>query len=153
MAAAPASRERERSVGGQKVAVGRIELNQPLRFSLDESFDVGQDTGSPVIDEYDDKMPFKFSGTLRKVDIDLGPNQLTPSSEASLSSARSTSHITCSEGHGADALSHRPAAMPPGVRRGAGASLPSSLIYPARERLTATWRRNREATAERVAAS
>ena len=84
MAAAPASRERERSVGGQKVAVGRIELNQPLRFSLDESFDVGQDTGSPVIDEYDDRMPFKFSGTLRKVDIDLGPNQLTPQQRGEL---------------------------------------------------------------------
>ena len=35
------------------------------------------DTGSPVIDEYDAKMPFKFTGTLRKVEIKLGENKLT----------------------------------------------------------------------------
>src|SRR5205807_4948437 len=72
------------SVDGKKAAEGRIELTQPLRFSLDESFDVGQDTGSPVIDEYDDKMPFKFSGTLKKVEIDLGSNQLTPKQRGQL---------------------------------------------------------------------
>jgi hypothetical protein len=43
-----------------------------------ESFDVGQDSGSPVIDEYDAKMPFKFSGTLNKVEIDLGNDGLPP---------------------------------------------------------------------------
>jgi hypothetical protein len=66
------------------VAEGRIELTQPLRFSLDESFDVGQDTGTPVIDEYDDKMPFRFSGTLKKVDIDLGSSDLTPKQHGEL---------------------------------------------------------------------
>jgi arylsulfatase A-like enzyme len=72
------------SVDAKKVAESRIELTQPLRFSLDESFDVGQDTGTPVIDEYDDKMPFKFSGTLKKVDIDLGSNELTPKQHGEL---------------------------------------------------------------------
>jgi len=72
------------TVDGKKVAEGRILLTQPLRFSLDESFDVGQDTGSPVIDEYDAKMPFKFSGTLNKVVIDLGANQLTPEKRGEL---------------------------------------------------------------------
>jgi arylsulfatase len=71
-------------VDGQKVAEGRIGLTAPLRFSLDESFDVGQDTGSPVIDEYDAKMPFKFSGTLNKVDIHLGADQLTPQKRGEL---------------------------------------------------------------------
>ena len=72
------------TVDGQKVAEGRIGLTTPLRFSLDESFDVGQDTGSPVIDEYDAKMPFKFSGTLNKVDIHLGADQLTPQKRGEL---------------------------------------------------------------------
>src|SRR5262245_66217557 len=36
------------TVDGKKVAEGRIDLTQPIRFSLDESFDVGEDTGSPV---------------------------------------------------------------------------------------------------------
>jgi arylsulfatase len=75
-------------VDGNKVAEGRIELTQSLRFSLDESFDVGQDTGSPVIDEYDPKMPFKFSGALNKVEIDLGPDQLTPEKKGELDQLR-----------------------------------------------------------------
>jgi hypothetical protein len=72
------------SVDGRKVAEGRIGFTQPIRFSLDESFDVGQDTGTPVIDEYDAKMPFKFSGTLHKVEIDLGPDLLTPQKHGEL---------------------------------------------------------------------
>ena len=72
------------TVDGKTVGEGRIELTQALRFSLDESFDVGEDTGSPVIDEYDAKMPFKFSGTLSKLDVDLGPDQLTPQKRGEL---------------------------------------------------------------------
>ena len=72
------------TVDGNKVGEGRIALTQPLRFSLDESFDVGQDTGTPVIDEYDAKMPFKFTGVLNKVEIDLGANQLTPQKRGEL---------------------------------------------------------------------
>jgi arylsulfatase A-like enzyme len=67
------------SVDGNKVGEGRIEKTAPVgKYSLDESFDVGQDTGSPVIDEYDAKMPLKFTGTLRKVEIELGADELTP---------------------------------------------------------------------------
>jgi arylsulfatase len=62
------------SVDGKTVAEGRLERTIPIRFSLDESFDIGLDTGSPVIDEYDDRMPFKFTGDLKKVDITLGPD-------------------------------------------------------------------------------
>jgi hypothetical protein len=72
------------TVDGMKVGEGRIELTQPIRFSLDESFDVGQDTGTPVIDEYDAKMPFKFTGVLKKVEIDLGTNQLAPEKRGEL---------------------------------------------------------------------
>ena len=61
------------SVDGKTVGESRMEKTKPLgKFTLDESFDCGQDSGSPVIDEYDARMPFKFAGTLRKVEIKLG---------------------------------------------------------------------------------
>jgi arylsulfatase A-like enzyme len=72
------------AVDGIKVAEGRFEKTLPFRFSLDESFDVGQDTGSPVIDEYDAKMPFKFSGNLKKVEVKLGADQLSPQKRGEL---------------------------------------------------------------------
>jgi arylsulfatase len=76
------------TVDGKKVAEARMEKTLPFRFSLDESFDVGQDTGSPVIDEYDAKMPFKFTGTLRKVAFKLSPDNLTAPQRASLQRLR-----------------------------------------------------------------
>jgi arylsulfatase len=66
------------------VAEGRIENTAPFRFSLDESFDVGEDTGTPVIDEYDARMPFKFTGTLAKVQVELGADQLSPQKRGEL---------------------------------------------------------------------
>jgi arylsulfatase len=44
------------------------------RFSADETFDTGEDTGSPVSDLY--KAPFRFAGTIKKVEIDLAPEKL-----------------------------------------------------------------------------
>ena len=67
------------------MAESRIEQTSPVgKFTLDESFDVGEDTGTPVIDEYDAKMPSKFTGTLEKVQIKLGPNELTPQQRGEL---------------------------------------------------------------------
>jgi arylsulfatase A-like enzyme len=76
-------------VDGKKVGEkSHLEKTIPFRFSLDESFDVGQDTGSPVIDEYDAKMPFKFTGTLRKLEVKLGPDPLTPKEKGELERRR-----------------------------------------------------------------
>jgi arylsulfatase len=66
------------TVDGKKVAEGRIENTAPFRFSLDESFDVGEDTGTPVIDEYDARMPFRFGGAIGKLQVKLGADQLSP---------------------------------------------------------------------------
>jgi arylsulfatase len=67
------------SVDGEKVAEKRIDKTPPIgKYSLDESFDCGQDSGTPVVDDYDAKMPFKFTGTLNKLEIKLGSNGLTP---------------------------------------------------------------------------
>jgi arylsulfatase len=57
------------SVDGQQVADGRIERTIPIRVTLDESLDVGQDTGTPVSLDYD--VPFNFTGTLEDVTIEL----------------------------------------------------------------------------------
>jgi arylsulfatase len=59
--------------------VGQVMIEQTIvvRFSLDETFDVGQDTGTPVLEEYDAKMPYAFSGTLTKFAVVLEPSKLT----------------------------------------------------------------------------
>jgi len=73
------------TVDGKTVGESRIEKTSPVgKFTLDESFDIGMDTGSPVIDEYDAKMPFKFTGKLRKVEIKLGEDKLTPKEKGQL---------------------------------------------------------------------
>lgn len=59
------------SVDGKKVAEAKIPQTVPIRFSLDETFDVGEDTGTPVVEDYADKMPFKFTGKLNKLVIEL----------------------------------------------------------------------------------
>ena len=64
-------------VDEKQVAQGRIEHTIPIRFSLDETFDVGEDTGTPVLDEYADKMPFRFTGTLKKFVVVLEPLKLS----------------------------------------------------------------------------
>jgi len=66
------------SVDGKKVAEGKIERTIGRRFSLDETFDVGEDTGTPVVEDYADKMPFKFTGKLRKLVIELKPKPGDP---------------------------------------------------------------------------
>jgi arylsulfatase len=55
----------------------RIPKTVPSRFSLDETFDIGQDMGTPVLEEYADKMPFPFTGTLKKFVVVLEPQKLS----------------------------------------------------------------------------
>ncbi len=70
------------SVDGQQVAQGRIERTVPFRFSLDETFDVGEDTGTPVTLSYD--VPFKFTGTIEKVVIKPADGRLSSSDQRKL---------------------------------------------------------------------
>jgi len=58
------------SVDGKQVAQGRIDRTVPVRFSFDETFDVGEDAGTPVSENYD--VPFKFTGRIEKLVVDLG---------------------------------------------------------------------------------
>jgi arylsulfatase len=81
------------SVDGKQVAQGKIERTIPTRFSLDETMDIGEDTGTPVVEDYVNKMPFKFTGTLKKVVIELGKSGLTVSDEKELEEARKLAAI------------------------------------------------------------
>jgi arylsulfatase len=51
------------------IAQGRLERTIPAQFSLGEGLDIGMDIGSPVDFTY--KLPFKFTGTIEQVVIDL----------------------------------------------------------------------------------
>lgn len=62
---------------GKQVAQGRIPRTIGVRFSLDETFDIGEDTGTPVVEDYEDKMPFPFTGTLKKFAVILEPQKLS----------------------------------------------------------------------------
>ena len=57
------------AVDDKEVAKGRVERTVPIRISLDEGLDVGEDTGTPVNLGYD--VPFRFTGEVGKVTIDL----------------------------------------------------------------------------------
>jgi hypothetical protein len=70
------------SVDGKQVAQGRIDRTTPLRFSIDETFDVGEDTGTPVNLDYD--VPFKFTGQIEKVVVHLGESKLATADQEKL---------------------------------------------------------------------
>jgi len=69
------------TVDGKQVAQGKIEHTIPVRISLDETLDIGEDTGTPVVEDYVDKMPFKFTGTIGKVVIEPGKSGLASADE------------------------------------------------------------------------
>jgi arylsulfatase len=56
---------------GAKAGEGRVEATVPLIFSADETADVGQDTASPVSDDYQGESSV-FNGAVNWVQIDLG---------------------------------------------------------------------------------
>jgi arylsulfatase A-like enzyme len=73
-------------VDGKEVAQGRIERTIPFRISADETLDIGEDTGTPVSEEY--QVPFKFTGGLKKVAIQLTDAKLSPEDEEEIQKIR-----------------------------------------------------------------
>ena len=57
-------------VDGDRVGAGYLESTIPFTFSLDETMDVGLETGSPVSDEYGPSNN-RFSGTVKWVKLDV----------------------------------------------------------------------------------
>jgi len=56
-------------VDGNKVGKGEIEKTTPFKYSMDESQDIGEDGGTGVDNNYEP--PFKFSGKLSNITVDL----------------------------------------------------------------------------------
>jgi arylsulfatase len=55
---------------GEKVGEGRVDATQPMLFSPDETTDVGEDSATPVSDDYGPK-DSTFAGRVRWVQIDV----------------------------------------------------------------------------------
>lgn len=53
----------------EQIGKGRVEKSIPNRVTLDETLDIGFDTGTPVAEGYE--MPFEFDGQIEKVTVDL----------------------------------------------------------------------------------
>jgi arylsulfatase len=62
------------SVDGRELSRQTMEHTIPFLMAIDETFDVGIDTRTPVDNSY--KLPFRFSGTINKLTFKLGPEQL-----------------------------------------------------------------------------
>ena len=69
------------AIDGKVVGKARINNTVAGRFGID-TFGVGSDTGSPVSDTY--KPPYPFTGKIERVDIELGPRDLSPEDEKKL---------------------------------------------------------------------
>jgi arylsulfatase len=67
-------------VDGVEVANHAVPHTTPIMFQWDEDFDVGVDTGTPV-DDRDYQVPFRFTGSLTGLDVDLKPLQLVPADQ------------------------------------------------------------------------
>jgi arylsulfatase len=62
-------------VDNMEVANKKIPHTIPFLMTVDETFDIGMDTRTPV-DDKDYQVPFRFTGKLAKLTFKLGPEQL-----------------------------------------------------------------------------
>lgn len=74
------------TVDDKKVAEGRIDRTYAFRVSLDETLDIGEDTGTPVSEDY--QVPFKFSGKLNRVLIRLSDSPLSAEDQEQIRRAK-----------------------------------------------------------------
>jgi arylsulfatase len=70
-------------VDGAEVARQRMEQTIPLVMQWDENFDIGADTGTPV-DDKDYQVPFRFTGKLNKLTLNIDRPKLIPEDEKRL---------------------------------------------------------------------
>lgn len=56
-------------INSQLVGEGQIPRTTPILYSQYDSFDIGEDSGSPVSDQYE--APFRFPGIIEKVEVRL----------------------------------------------------------------------------------
>jgi arylsulfatase A-like enzyme len=73
-------------VDGKEVAKAKVPHTIPFLMAIDETFDVGVDTRTPV-DDKDYQVPFRFTGKLSKLTIKLGPEQLAAEDQKAMQEA------------------------------------------------------------------
>jgi arylsulfatase A-like enzyme len=79
------------TVDGKKVAEQKLRRTIPFRVSADETLDIGEDTGTPVSEDY--HVPFKFTGKLNKVVVKLAEAALTPEEQKQLDEQEGANEI------------------------------------------------------------
>jgi hypothetical protein len=78
-------------VDDREVAARKIPHTTPILMSIDETFDVGIDSRTPV-DDKDYQVPFRFTGKLARLTFKLGPEQLTSADHSIIRHALATAH-------------------------------------------------------------
>jgi arylsulfatase len=84
-------------INDQKVGGGRMEHTVPFRFSGYAGMDIGRDNGGVVDLAYEDRKPFAFTGTIKKVVFDVDPHPSTDEAHEL--------HAAAHQGHTAHAIS------------------------------------------------
>ena len=83
-------------IDDRPVGKGRMDHTVPIRFSGYAGMDIGRDNGGVVDLSYEDRKPFAFTGTIKKVTFDVNPH---PSTEEASETQKAVHH-----GHTAHAL-------------------------------------------------
>jgi arylsulfatase len=78
-------------VDDKEVATSKVPHTVPFLMTIDETFDVGVDSRTPV-DDKDYQVPFRFTGKLEKLTFKLGPVQLTNEDHQIIQHALATAH-------------------------------------------------------------
>ena len=73
-------------VDGAAVATRTIPHTVPFLFPPDETFDVGMDTRTPV-DDKDYQVPFRFTGKLNKLTVNVKPAPMSAEDQKTLQQA------------------------------------------------------------------
>jgi arylsulfatase A-like enzyme len=61
------------NVNGKQLAAGVVPVSAPLLFTANDCLDIGIALGSPVSLDYHKKVPFKFNGSIEKVNVKYIP--------------------------------------------------------------------------------
>jgi arylsulfatase len=78
------------SVDGKELSRKTMEHSIPFLMAIDETFDIGCDTRTPVDDSYE--LPFHFTGKIDRLTYKLGPEQLMEADHAAKAEALASVH-------------------------------------------------------------
>ncbi len=65
------------TVDGKVVSTQKLERTIPIMLPIDETFDIGKKSGTPI-DDRDYQTPFAFTGKIDRLHIAVDPPKLTP---------------------------------------------------------------------------